>query len=116
MSDKQEKYYEHLRKIKKGELDINKEEQTTETFYQKVLRLLREKKLDEKGLFLLCSYEGRKLSSVKISLNRMLKDEGSDETLKDLLRNTNNNRDTNLLHNNSLMKGLSTIEPPTTKS
>ena len=101
MSDKQEKYYEHLRKIKKGEVDLNEEGQPTETFYQKVLRLLREKKLDEKGLFLLCSYEGKKLSSVKVSLNRMLKDEGSNETLKDLLRNTNNNRNIDLLHNNN---------------
>ncbi|KKM73825.1 hypothetical protein LCGC14_1406550 [marine sediment metagenome] len=116
MSDKQEEYYEHLRKIKKGEADGNGEEQPTETFYQKVLRLLREKKLDEKGLFLLCSYEGKKLSSVKVSLNRMLKDEGSDETLKDLLRDTNNNKDNNLLHNNTTMKELSNIEPPTPKS
>lgn len=116
MTPKQEEYYEHLRALKKGETDGNGEEEIQETFYEKVLRLLREGKLDEKGLFLLCSYEERKLSSVKVSLNRMLKDEGSDETLKDLLKNTNNNTNTNLLHNNNTIKELSKIEPPTPKS
>lgn len=115
MTPKQEEYYEYLRSIKKGEVNIT-EEGPQETFYEKVLRLLREGKLDEKGLFLLCSYEGRKLSSVKVSLNRMLKDEGSDETLKDLLKDTNNNKDINLLHNNNTIKELSMIEPPPPKS
>ena len=76
------------------------------------MRLLREGKLDSKGLFLLCSYEGKKLSSVKISLNRMLKDDGSEQTLKDLLKDTNNNKNNNLLHNNTTIKELSSLEPP----
>jgi len=61
---------------------------------------------------LLCSYEGKKLSSVKVSLNRMLKDKGSEETLKNLLKDTTNNRDnTNYLYDNTI-KELSSLEPP----
>ncbi len=111
MTPKQEEYYEHLKSIKRGDKDI-KDEQPQESFFDRVLRLLKEKKLDDKGLFLLCSYEGKKLSSVKVSLNRMLKDEGSNQTLKDLLKDTNNNSNTNILHNTTTTKELSSLEPP----
>ena len=110
MTEKQEKYYNYLRDKKRGNADLTKDEKPKESFYEKVLRLLREKKLDEKGLFALCSYEGKKLSSVKVSLNRMLKDEGSSETLKDLLKDTNNNKKNKLLHNNTIIKELSSLE------
>jgi len=113
MTEKQEEYYEHLKNTKRGDADSTEEEKPKENFFEKVLRLLREGKMDSKGLFLLCSYEGKKLSSVKVSLNRMLKDEGSDETLKDLLKDTNNNKNNNLLHNNNTIKELSLLEPPT---
>lgn len=113
MTDKQEEYYEHLKSVKRGDSENNKDETPQETFYEKVLRLLREEKLDDKGLFALCSYEGKKLSSVKVSLNRMLKDEGSNETLKDLLKNTKQQHSNNTLHNNNTLKELSSLEPPT---
>jgi len=113
MTEKQEKYYEYLKNKKRGDSEELKEEKPQENFFEKVLRLLREGKLDNKGLFLLCSYEGKKFSSVKVSLNRMLKDDGVEETLKDLLKDTNNNKNNNLLHNNTTIKELSSLEPPT---
>lgn len=110
MTEKQEKYYEYLKNTKRGDNNKTEGEKPQENFFEKVLRLLKNKKLDDKGLFALCSYEGKKLSSVKTSLNRMLKDEGSDKTLKDLLNDGDNNKGNNLLHNNTTIKKLSSLE------
>jgi hypothetical protein len=108
MTDKQEEEYEEIRKIKRG--DFIAVEAPQETFYERTLRLLKEGKLDEEGLFLLCSYEGKKLSNVKVGLNRMLKDDGSKQTLKDLLKKRNNDKDNLNLHNNINNKELSKID------
>jgi len=112
LSEKQEEEYEALKEAGRNESSDKIENKIPENFFEKVLRLIKDKKLDEKGLFLLCSYEGKKLSSVKVSLNRMLKDKGSEETLKNLLKDTTNNRDnTNYLYDNTI-KELSSLEPP----
>lgn len=110
LSKKQEELYVYLKSKERGDNENKSDvDEVKETFNQKVLRLLRENKLDEHGLFLLCEYEGKKLSSVKVSLNRMLKDEGSEQTLKDLLKNTNNNTKNNTLHINNTLNKLSSI-------
>ena len=116
LSEKQEEEYEALKEAGRNESSDKIENKIPENFFEKVLRLIKDKKLDEKGLFLLCSYEGKKLSSVKVSLNRMLKDKGSEETLKNLLKDTTNNRDnTNYLYDNTI-KELSSLEPPSPSS
>ncbi|KKK50592.1 hypothetical protein LCGC14_3123470, partial [marine sediment metagenome] len=116
LSEKQELEYEMLRDKGRSDADGIIDNTPKESFYDKVLKMLKEKKLDEKGLLQLCQFEGKKLSSVKVSVNRMLKDEGSNETLRDLLKDTNNNKDnTNYLYNTTI-KELSTIEPPPSKS
>jgi hypothetical protein len=116
LTDKQETEYEALKKQGRNEISSKGDDDKKEGFYDKVLKMLRERKLDEQGLLQLCLFEGKKLSSVKVSLNRMLKDEGNEKTLKDLLKNTNNNKhNTNYLYNNTI-KGLSSLEPPTNQS
>ena len=116
LSKKQEEEYEKLKEEGRNESNGNGEDKLQESFYDKVLRLLKEEKLDEQGLFQLCQFEGKKLSSVKVSLNRMLKDEGEKRTLSDFLKNTNNNKDnTNYLYNTNI-KELSSLEPPSPKS
>lgn len=105
LTEKQEKYYDYLKSKKRDEGErLAKEEgkQSKENFYEKVLRMVKEKKLDEDGLFNLCQFHDKKLSSVKVNLNRMLKDEGSKLTLKNLLVDKNNNKDNKLLHNNTV--------------
>lgn len=103
LTEKQEKYYEYLKSKKRGESELLEEnnKDVKENFYDKILRMLKEEKLDEKGLFQLCEFEGKKLSSVKVSINRMLKDEGNENTLKDFLQRKTKDSNTNLLHNNS---------------
>jgi len=109
LTDKQEEEYEALKEAGRNESN-GIEEKPKESFFEKVLRLLKEKKLDENGLLQLCLYEGKKLSSVKVSLNRMLKDSGDERTLKDFFKDTNNNKgNTNYLYN-STMKELSSLD------
>jgi len=109
LSEKQEEEYEALKESKRNESN-EIDEKPQETFFEKVLRLLKEKKLNEDGLLQLCLYEGKKLSSIKVSLNRMLKDGGDKRTLKDFFRDTNNNKeDINYLYNNTT-KELSSLE------
>jgi len=110
LTDKQEEEYELLKEQGRNGSFEEEDKKTQKSFYDKVLKMLRERKLDEQGLLQLCLYEGKKLSSVKVSLNRMLKDSGEKDTLKDLLKNTNNNKDNiNSLYNNT-MKELSSLE------
>lgn len=118
MTDKQEEIYERLKSEERGDSEnlAKGNANPEEGFYDKVLKLLKDGKLNESGLLQLCLFEGRKLSSVKVSLNRMLKDEGNEKTLAEFLKDKNNNRDTNNLHNNNTIKELSSLEPPTTKS
>jgi len=112
LTDKQEEEYEMLKEQGRNESSSIDDDKLKEGFYDKVLKILRERKLDEQGLLQLCLFEGKKLSSVKVSLSRMLKDTGNKETLKDLLKNTdNNNHNTNYLYNTTI-KELSSLEPP----
>lgn len=101
MTDKQEEHHEALKRKERGDDDVEDESQPEENFYQKVLRLLKEKKLDEKDLLNLCLFQDKKLSNVRVRLNQMLKDEGEGKTLKDFLLIKKKERDTNVLHNNN---------------
>lgn len=110
MKDKDEKYYESLKTEKRNEGENGKEEKQKESFYDKVLKILKEGELSEQGLLQLCLFEEKKLSSVKVSLNRLLGDEGKGKTLKDLLKDPNNNK------NNSPTKEKPSLPLPTSSS
>jgi len=117
MTKKQEEYYERLKEQKRGDANNSKkDERPEESFYQKVLRLLKEKKLDENSLLNLCLFHNKKLSNVRVRLNQMLKDEGESKTLKDFLISKKKIEDTNNLHNNTTFHKLNNIDPPTPSS
>ena len=116
LSEKQEQLYERLKQEKRSESEGGIGNEPQESFYDKVLKMLKEKKLDEQGLLQICLFEGKKLSSVKVQLNRMLKDEGENKTLGDFLKDRTTTKDnTNYLYN-SIHTQLSSIKPPTPKS
>lgn len=100
LSDHKEEYYNRLKEEKRAKADGFKKEEVKEDFYKKVLTLIKEKKLDDSGLLQLCTFNDKKLSSVKTRLRQMLQDEGSKETLGDLMNNSGKKDSTNSLHNN----------------
>lgn len=109
MTDKQEEYYEQLKREKRQEADTSIKPVEQESFYDKIFRMLKENKLDNKTLFSLCEFEGKKLSTVKVTLGRMLKDEGNEKTVGDFLKSSNKDTDTNILHNNTTLNQLNQI-------
>lgn len=116
MTEQQEIQYEEIRKIKRGDLDTPIESNTQENFYERVIKLLKDGNLDESSLLSLCLYDGKKLSNVRVRLNQMLKDSGDKRTLKDFFNENKKDTKDNTLHNNSSIKELLNIEPPTPKS
>jgi len=98
LTDKQEQHYEKLKASKRGD-NQDEEKEINLGFYERVLKLLKEHKLTNDGLFQLCSYGGKKLSSAKIRLNQMLRDEGL-ETLGQLLKSEEKNTKNTILNNN----------------
>lgn len=116
MTDKQEEYYEELKRSKRHESDGTIKEEPREDFNKKVLNMIKEKKLDEEGLLQLCLFEGKKLSSIKITLRTMLKDEGNPKTLNEFFKESKKDKEIDSLHNNSIKEQLSKVEPPEPKS
>lgn len=114
MTPKQEEYYEYLRDKKKAEIDKPNEETNSngseKNFYNKILSMLKEKRLDEKGLLDLCLFNDKKLSSVKARLGQMLRDEGDNKTLGDFLKTSSNVDSTNSLHNNPPSNVIDSID------
>jgi len=111
MTEKQEKVYEELKAEERGDNEVEEDEQEQkESFYERTLRMIKEGKLDEKGLLQICLFNDKKLSNVKVRLNQMLKDEGESRTLKDFLKEKKKNNDTNNLHNNSVLKKLNKMD------
>lgn len=113
MTDKQEEYYEYLKKTKREESEAKEEQKEKESFYDKVMRMLKDGKLDEDGLLQICLFNDKKLSSVKVRLNQLLNDSGESKTLNDFLKDKKKNTDTNKLHINTTIKELSNLPPPT---
>lgn len=102
---KQEEYYEQLKDRKKAEADSlespSKENTSDPNFYEKVLGMVKERKLDENELLKICIFNDKKLSSVKVRLNQMLKDEGSKQTLNDFLNPSKKTTDNSIINNES---------------
>jgi hypothetical protein len=116
MTEQQESYYDELKRIKRGESEAPTEDNSKENFYERVIKLLKDGNLDESSLLSLCLYDGKKLSNVRVRLNQMLKDSGDKRTLKDFFEESKKDAKLNTLHNNSSIKDLLNIEPPTPKS
>jgi len=101
MTEKQEKYYEILKASERGDNEVNEEDTPQESFYEKIISMLKENKLDEKNLLNICLFNNKKLSNVKVRVNQLLKDEGNGKTLRDFLVKTTKDKDINILHNNN---------------
>lgn len=100
LSEHKEQYYEKLKEERRAKANGVEKEEVKEDFFKKVLASIKEKKLDEQGLLQLCIFNDKKLSSVKTRLRQILQDEGSKETLGDLLGNSGKKDSLPLLHNN----------------
>ena len=89
MTLKQRELYEEIKREKRTKAFLTAKEQAGEvqlTFTQKLFNRLKEGKLTEDFLLQACLMEGVKYSSVRDTLNRMVKDEDIGGTLKDVLR------------------------------
>lgn len=85
-----------------GEEDVVEEKLS---FNDRVYKLLLERKLTKDGLQQLCLLEGKKYSAVSTSLNRMLTDDGIQETLTDFLQSKKNR----VYHNKKVLDKLNLI-------
>lgn len=110
MTKKQEDYYEYLRDKKKGLLGKENEENSKDSkpdFYEKILEMLLEKKLDDVELQKMCVLNGKKYSNVKTHLNQLLKDKGKTETLTFFLAKRKNLEKLENLHiNKNISKSI----------
>ena len=98
VTDKQKELYKEIKRTKRsesfltnGELNQSKEVSILEKLYT----LMIERKLTSEGIRQTCLLEGKKYSSINASLNRMLKDNGINKTVKDFLQQ----QDNKLFHN-----------------
>ncbi len=110
LTDKQEEYYDQLKAKKRGESDGIVNEEPQENFYEKLLKMIRDGKLDEQGLLQICLFNDKKLSSVKARLGQMLRDEGNNKTLKDFFKGSREVDNKDILHNNNIVKELPLID------
>lgn len=93
VTDKQKKLYKEIKKVKRNESFLTEGENNKikeVSFLDKLYTLLIEKKLTNEGIMQMCLLEGKKHSSITSSLNRILKDKGETQTVKDFLQQTNN--------------------------
>ena len=98
VTPKQKELYLDIKRTKREEsfLTNGERDKTKEiTFLEKLYTVLIEKKLTREGIRQACILEGKKDSSINASLNRMLKDNGLNKTVKDFLQQ----HDNNLFHN-----------------
>lgn len=86
MTDKQRKFYELIKKTKRGENFEDSDVSVVPDFYQKVYKSLIEKRLTQKMLMELCRMEGKKYSSTAATLNTMLRNNEIDGTLRNFLK------------------------------
>lgn len=89
VTHKQKKLYLEVKRTKRNDsflTDEEKNENRQIPFLQKVYNILIQKKLTREGIRQLCLLEGKKDSSINASLNRMLKDNGINKTVKDFLQ------------------------------
>jgi len=92
LTEIQEKIYKQVKRTKRAESFGTEEEKKASrevTFMERLYNQLIGKKLTKEGLIQICLMENKKYSSINASLNRMLTDNGIDDTVKDYLQQTN---------------------------
>jgi len=107
MTDKQEKIYRSIKRAKRNKnFGIHMQEENTDSFNDRVYKLLIQNKITKDGLMQMCLVEGKKYSSVTSDLNRKLKDNGESKTVREFLTTTQ----TKAFHN-SLKGGINDLVP-----
>lgn len=90
---KQKELYKQIKKKKREDAFLTNEEKAQNkeiSFIERVYDLLINHKLTSEGIFQMCLLDGKKHSSISSSLNRMLKDNGENKTVKDFLQQPTN--------------------------
>lgn len=108
MTEKQEAHYLELKAKERKSGDPSFLAPEEKSFNEKMYDMLIAGKLTEEKLLTLCLYEGKKLSSVKVTLARMLKDAGED-TLGNFMKKDKNDMESINLNNNDTIKKLKLI-------
>ncbi len=98
----EEKKYEMLKEQKRTEAEIvDNGENEKSNFYNKILLMVKDKKLDNNELLKICIFNDKSYSSVKTRLGQMLRDEGSEKTLRDFLKGSGRKNDSINSYNNN---------------
>ena len=98
----EEKKYEMLKEQKRTEAEIvDNGENEKSNFYNKILLMVKDKKLDNNELLKICIFNDKSYSSVKTRLGQMLRDEGSEKTLRDFLKGSRRKNDSINSYNNN---------------
>jgi len=102
LTEKEEEKYNILKEQKRTEAEgtdgIEKEK---ENFYKRLLIMIKGEKLDNNELLKICQFNNKNYSSVKSRLSQILRDEGSEKTLKDFLKDSRKKNDSNNSYNNN---------------
>ena len=109
-TSKQKELYLQIKKTKRNESFLTLDEKGNKRevpFLDKLYNLLIQKKLTREGIRQACLLEDKKDSSINASLNRMLKDNGINKTVKDFLQQ----QDTKDFHNR-IQEEINQILPP----
>lgn len=93
VTERQKKLYKEIKSYKRNESFLTEQEKNGErevSFLDKLYNLLIQHKLTREGIRQACLLEDKKDSSINASLNRMLKDNGINKTVKDFLQQQDN--------------------------
>lgn len=103
---KQKELYLLIKKTRRHQLYGEEDnEKQKESFFEKIYKLIIDKKITKEGLFQICLHEGKKYSTVTTSINRMLTDNGITETLAHFLQHPNKK----VIHNKTILDKLEKI-------
>ena len=95
--------YESLKESKRNQAENpNGEKSEKESFYKKLLKMVKGGKLDSDELLKICLFNDKSYSSVKTRLGQMLRDEGEGHTLKDFVKFERKKKGDSNSYNNNL--------------
>ncbi len=102
LKPKDEEYYEELKSKKRAEAEApSDKESEKENFYEKILNMVKDGKLDGNELLKICQFNDKSFSSVKTRLGQMLRDEGDGKTLRNFLKDSGRKNDSINSYNNN---------------
>lgn len=104
LTKKQKALLKEIKSRKRGDhFNENNEVDVELTFMQKLFNALLEKRLTKEVILQMCLMEGKKYSHTTSILNRMIKDNGHEGTMKDYLKQSNSN-ELNSSHPDEILK------------